>query len=40
MPGARCTRSLACKNWKAYERSHHRFTGFIPAFPAQWLYDL
>src|SRR3954465_2575594 len=27
MPGARCTRRLACKNIKAYEHSHHRFTG-------------
>src|SRR5439155_26602926 len=25
---------------KAHERSHHRFTGFIPAFPAQWFYGL
>src|SRR5260370_23255988 len=28
MPGARCARSLACKIKKAYEHSHHRFTGF------------
>ena len=27
MPGARCTRSLACKNKKAYEHSHHGHTG-------------
>jgi hypothetical protein len=26
-PGARCTRSLACKVLEAHERSHHRFTG-------------
>ena len=25
MPGARRTRSLACKMKKAHERSHHRF---------------
>jgi hypothetical protein len=27
MPGARCARSLACKNKKAYEHSHHGHTG-------------
>src|SRR5882762_6022464 len=40
MPGARCTRSLACEIDKAHERSHHRFTGVDPAFPAQWFYGL
>src|SRR6476620_2973790 len=25
---------------KAHERSHHRFTGNRPAFPAQWFYGL
>src|SRR5258708_350889 len=25
---------------KAHERSHHRFTGVDPAFPAQWFYGL
>src|SRR5260370_34728213 len=25
---------------KAHERSHHRYTGNYPAFPAQWLYGL
>src|SRR6266481_8014565 len=25
---------------KAHERSHHRYTGVNPAFPAQWLYGL
>src|SRR6202171_3423512 len=40
MPGARCTRSLACEINKAHERRHHRFTGFRPAFPAQWFYGL
>src|SRR3979490_1358341 len=28
MPGAQCTRSLACKIKKAHERSHHGHTGF------------
>ena len=32
MPGARCTRSLACKNSKAYEHSHHGHTG-TPGIP-------
>src|SRR3954465_5133297 len=32
MPGAQCTRSLACKI-KSTRGSHHRFTGFDPAFP-------
>src|ERR1700675_3978590 len=27
MPGAQCTRSLACEINKAHERSHHRSTG-------------
>src|SRR5258707_7742934 len=40
MPGARCTRSLACKIKQAYERSHHGHTGNHPAFPAQWFYGL
>ena len=40
MPGAQCTRSLACKIKQAHERSHHRFTGVDPAFPAQWFYGL
>ena len=26
-PGARCTRSLACKISEAHEHIHHRFTG-------------
>src|SRR5258705_11226715 len=25
---------------KAHERSHHRYTGNRPAFPAQWFYGL
>src|SRR6266404_6574999 len=40
MPDAQCTHSLACEIDKAHERSHHRFTGFDPAFPAQWFYGL
>src|SRR6266446_3093131 len=40
MPGAQCTRSLACEIDKAHERSHHRYTGVNPAFPAQWFYGL
>jgi hypothetical protein len=40
MPGAQCTRSLACKIKQAYERSHHGHTGNHPAFPAQWFYGL
>ena len=39
-PGGQCTRSLACEIDKAHERSHHRFTGNRPAFPAQWFYGL
>src|SRR5213592_2399998 len=40
MPGAQCTRSLACKIKIAHERSHHGHTGNHPAFPAQWFYGL
>src|SRR5712675_1251012 len=39
-PGGQCTHSLACEINKAHERSHHRFTGVDPAFPAQWFYGL
>ena len=28
MPGAQCTRSLACELKKAHERGHHRYAGF------------
>ena len=35
-PGARCTRSPVCEEWKAHECSHHRFTANVPAFPARW----
>src|SRR6266436_4646481 len=40
MPGAQCTRSLACEIKQAHERSHHGHTGVNPAFPAQWFYGL
>src|SRR5258706_1792675 len=40
MPGAQCTHSLACEVDQAHERSHHRYTGVTPAFPAQWFYGL
>src|SRR3954447_12508227 len=33
MPGAQCARSLACKNKKAYEHSHHGHTGFTRHSP-------
>ena len=36
MPGARCTRSLACKIEIAHERSHHRFTGNTRHSRTQW----
>src|SRR6266545_6734431 len=39
MPGAQCTRGLACEMVsEAHERSHHGHTGNHPAFPAQWFY--
>jgi len=40
MPGANCTRSLACESDKAHEHSHHRFRRIHPTFPAQWFYGL
>jgi len=33
MPGAQCTRSLACKMIVSTRASHHRSTRFIPASP-------
>jgi hypothetical protein len=33
MPGARCTRSLACEKNKAHERSHREVHRRNPAFP-------
>ena len=38
-PGARCTRGLACKGVEKRTRAY-RFSGSIPAFPAQWFYGL
>src|ERR1700686_4540924 len=39
MPGAQCTRSLACKV-KSTRVSHHRSTGNHPAFPHAMVYGL
>jgi len=33
MPGARCTRSLACEKLQAHERSHREVHRTNPAFP-------
>jgi hypothetical protein len=33
MPGAQCTRSLACEVKKAHEHSHHGHTGFTRHSP-------
>src|SRR6202140_1092840 len=38
MPGAQCTRSLACK--KSTRVSHHKSTGNHPAFPHAMVYGL
>jgi hypothetical protein len=35
-PGARCTRGLVCKMHKRIRTRAYRFSGGIPAFPAQW----
>jgi hypothetical protein len=40
MPGARCTRGLACKGRKRNAHEHTGSAGDTPAFPAQWLYGL
>jgi hypothetical protein len=40
MPGARCTRGLACKRHKQKRTRAYRFSGSNPTFPAQWLYGL
>src|SRR5258708_16946530 len=34
------TEASRAKLNKAHERSHHRYTGVDPAFPAQWFYGL
>jgi len=39
MPGAQCTRSLACKV-ESTRVSHHRYTGIHPAFPHAMVYGL
>ena len=39
-PGARCTRGLACNCAQRTRTRAYRFSGSIPAFPAQWLYGL
>src|ERR1700761_4757802 len=40
-PGARRTRGLVCcVHQKEMRTRAYRFGGSIPAFPAQWLYDL
>src|SRR6202790_5199720 len=40
MPGAQCTRSLACEINKAHEHSHHRSTGVTRHSRTQWFYGL
>ena len=39
-PGARCTRGLVCKTCEEKRTRAYRFSGGIPAFPAQWFYGL
>jgi len=39
-PGARCTRGLVCNVHRRTRTRAYRFSGSIPAFPAQWLYGL
>ena len=39
-PGARCTRGLVCNVHSRKRTRAYRFSGSIPAFPAQWLYGL
>jgi hypothetical protein len=40
MPGARCTRGLACKMMQTLRTRAYRFSGNTPASPTQWLYGL
>jgi hypothetical protein len=40
MPGARCTRGLVCQTAQKRRTRAYRFSGGIPASPAQWLYGL
>ena len=39
-PGARCTRGLVCNCAQRTRTRAYRFSGNIPAFPAQWLDGL
>jgi hypothetical protein len=32
--------AASCVKKQTHERSHHRYTGVNPAFPAQWFYGL
>jgi hypothetical protein len=36
MPGARCTRGLACQMHNRKRTRAYRFSGSSPTFPAQW----
>src|ERR1700742_1126397 len=40
MPGARCTRGLACKRQQTKAHTSIQVSGGNPAFPAQWFYGL
>ena len=40
MPGARCTRGLACNRQQTKTHTSIQVSGGNPAFPAQWLYGL
>ena len=40
MPGACCTRGLACKRWCEMRTRAYRYSRSTPAFPAQWFYGL
>ncbi|MGY2901031.1 hypothetical protein ACVWVY_000052 [Bradyrhizobium sp. URHC0002] len=40
MPGACCTRGLACKRWCEMRTRAYRYSRSTPAFPAQWSYGL
>ena len=35
----RAAPAVSCAKGAKHTSSHHRFTGSIPAFPAQWFYD-
>src|SRR3981189_1463255 len=40
MPGARCTRGLACNRQQGKTHTSIQVSGGNPTFPAQWLYGL